>query len=138
MKRCTCCGEKQDSDSFYKNSRTKDGRGSQCKRCDRTGKKLRRVEKKQRLIEAFGGKCCLCGYSKCIGALDFHHEGNESKEFTIADFLTRKFSNLMREARKCKLLCANCHRELHYLEVESYGGKRRKATEENVDTISPR
>lgn len=29
--------------------------------------------KKMDVVERFGGKCCICGYDKCINALEFHH-----------------------------------------------------------------
>lgn len=49
--------------------------------------------------------CARCGYQRYIGALDFHHRDPHEKrgqKVTTVD-----------EARKCDLLCANCHRELH-------------------------
>lgn len=70
-----------------------------------------------------GGKCVKCGYDKCLAALDFHHEDPNEKEFhpsklcKINPFTTRPDANLQRtldELSKCILLCANCHRELHY------------------------
>ena len=60
-----------------------------------------------------GGKCSKCGYNKCLEALDFHHDkGN--KEGMISK-LTKDFSKQksLKEVKKCILLCANCHRELH-------------------------
>jgi len=60
-----------------------------------------------------GGKCSICGYNKCFNALDFHHK-NGDKEGVMSK-LTKDFSKekSLKEARKCILLCANCHRELH-------------------------
>ena len=52
--------------------------------------------------------------------LDFHHINPEEKDNTIAHMI--KFSSiekLIEEVNKCKLLCANCHREFHYLEKEN-------------------
>lgn len=72
----------------------------------------RRRECKKRLVEHFGGKCQICGYSKSIRALQFHHIDPENKEFTI----NKRRWNLavsMIEAHKCQLLCANCHFEIH-------------------------
>lgn len=66
---------------------------------------------KERLVEAAGGKCCRCGYSKCIAALEFHHPDPHAKEFTLAQY--RVFERALREAKKCELVCANCHREIH-------------------------
>ena len=66
-----------------------------------------------------GGKCILCGYSKCLAALHFHHRNPIEKLFDITNFLWGKVKgytneDLNREVEKCDLLCANCHAELHY------------------------
>ena len=70
------------------------------------------------LIQEKGGKCEICGYNNCLGALDFHHTDSQEKEFTLSQVnLSESFSmeDLRKEANKCIILCANCHRELHYL-----------------------
>ena len=55
--------------------------------------------------------CVTCGYNKCAEALDFHHEGD--KEFDISTNIWRKKEILKKEMDKCKVLCRNCHAELH-------------------------
>jgi len=60
-----------------------------------------------------GGKCELCGYDKCIFALDFHHKGN--KENNIAHIINNESKGkALKEIKNCLLVCANCHRELHH------------------------
>lgn len=54
--------------------------------------------------------CAICGYKKCVSALEFHHEGD--KEFCIGCG-EYGFKKLKEEIEKCEVLCANCHRELH-------------------------
>lgn len=71
------------------------------------------TRKKERLIQVSGGKCCLCGYSKCITALEFHHVNPEEKEFTISQKAHISFDKALAEIRKCILVCSNCHREIH-------------------------
>jgi len=64
-----------------------------------------------------GGKCEICGYNKCLGALDFHHLNPNEKDFSISD--SSKYHNLeemKKEVDKCILVCANCHREIHYVD----------------------
>jgi hypothetical protein len=69
---------------------------------------------KQRAVLESGGRCERCGYSKLTAALEFHHREPRTKEFSIAhDGLTRSWSRVKKELRKCALLCANCHREEH-------------------------
>ena len=70
----------------------------------------RRKLVKKTLVEEAGGKCIKCGYNKCIAALEFHHRDPEEKEIRLTD---RKLEILREEAKKCDLLCANCHRETH-------------------------
>ena len=64
-----------------------------------------------------GNKCSKCGYNKCIQALELHHKNPEEKEFTINNAImvkNYKFKNIKKEVDKCILVCANCHREIHY------------------------
>ena len=59
-----------------------------------------------------GGKCSVCGYEKCIDALDFHHI--KGKDFGLsADGMARSWTKTKQELEKCILVCANCHREIH-------------------------
>ncbi len=89
------------------------------KYADRAEYMVRAVSKRRRKIrelavEYKGGKCFYCGYSKYIGAFDFHHLKNNGKDFGISDKgYTRSWSRVKQELDKCILVCANCHRELH-------------------------
>ena len=69
--------------------------------------------KKQRLVNSLGGKCCICGYNKCLSALEFHHLNPEEKDFTISKNAHIAFEKALEEAKKCILVCSNCHREIH-------------------------
>lgn len=71
---------------------------------------------KYRAVELKGGKCEICGYNKCIAALEFHHKDPSQKEFRLGDGYGRTFEDFLKEVDKCMLICANCHAELHYLE----------------------
>jgi hypothetical protein len=68
---------------------------------------------KQKLVDLMGGKCMICGYNRCIKALDFHHIDPKTKEFTISRMESLNWTKTIEEAKKCVLLCSNCHRELH-------------------------
>jgi hypothetical protein len=78
-------------------------------------RKKRRTRKiKLELIELLGGKCSMCKYKKCPAALDFHHVGSK-KEQNIAKIIgDSSKQKALKEVKKCILVCANCHRELHY------------------------
>lgn len=75
-----------------------------------------RDEHKLKAIRHLGGKCSTCGYDKCPAALDFHHTNPKQKDFTLSRFSRAAWNKLQKELEKCILLCANCHRELHWKE----------------------
>jgi DNA-binding transcriptional ArsR family regulator len=91
-----------------------EGRGYyRCTRCraQRVAERRRRV--KVELVAEAGGGCAVCGYNRCIGALSFHHLDPYEKSFGVAHAgVTVAIARLREEARKCVLLCANCHAEV--------------------------
>lgn len=85
-----------------------------CVRCRSEATQKRRDNLKKLLVEYKGGKCEICGYDKCISALEFHHLNSEEKDFGIASKgYTRSIEKNKEEVDKCILVCANCHREIH-------------------------
>ena len=70
MKTCIKCGESKPLSDFYKNSITKDGKHSYCKKCliDFSGTRHYRVkynmtrEDRQKLIDQQNSQCAICGY----------------------------------------------------------------------------
>jgi DNA-binding CsgD family transcriptional regulator len=84
-----------------------------CKRCRQENVSQQRREVKDRLVRAAGGRCLICGYDRCLGALQFHHTDRNTKLFGVAmKGRTISFEKLLAEARKCLLMCANCHAEV--------------------------
>ena len=81
-----------------------------CANCSLTTKRFRL---KAKCIQHKGGKCMICGYKKCISALEFHHRIPSEKEFAISSAFGRDWFKIAIELEKCDLLCANCHREVH-------------------------
>lgn len=85
---------------------------------DRREELIRAVAKRRRKIKEMaiaykGGKCQVCGYKRCHGALDLHHNDPATKEFAIGDKgYTRSWEKVKKELDKCVLVCANCHREI--------------------------
>lgn len=74
----------------------------------------RRKEIRLRAIEYKGGHCDICGYNRCIEALEFHHLNPEKKDFGISEKgYTRSWKAIKKELDLCQILCANCHREVH-------------------------
>ena len=86
-------------------------------RTDRNSRKhqktiLRRNMKKQ-AVKILGGKCQICGYNRCIDALEFHHDNPQEKEFKLGSGNTMSWQQYKNEALKCILVCSNCHKEIH-------------------------
>lgn len=62
-------------------------------------------------------KCIQCGFSH-PAALDFHHRNPEDKDGQVCVMASQGCSieRIQKEIDKCDILCANCHRILHYRE----------------------
>lgn len=85
-----------------------------CRKCRVEYVDKSRKKKRNSLIELFGGTCQSCGYDKCAGALEFHHVDENEKSFELSiPNMTRGWKTLLKEAKKCVLVCSNCHREIH-------------------------
>jgi len=72
----------------------------------------RHIWMKAELIAARGSRCEDCGYGRTVWALEFHHRDPGTKEFSLGGFLG-SIERARREADKCFLVCANCHRIRH-------------------------
>jgi hypothetical protein len=70
---------------------------------------------KQRIFLSMGAKCQCCGYNRCHDALELHHVDPKTKEFEVGDIRANPVSwaRIVTELRKCVMLCAICHREVH-------------------------
>ena len=68
---------------------------------------------KTRLLYVAGDKCAICGYDKCQSALEFHHLDPNEKEFGLGNNTNIATEKALEEIKKCILICANCHREVH-------------------------
>jgi hypothetical protein len=72
-----------------------------------------RKKKKRILVDEMGGGCKVCGYNRCLDALEFHHLDPSTKTFAFAKInMASSLDKLRVEARKCVILCANHHREV--------------------------
>lgn len=67
-------------------------------------------------IQSMGGKCQICGYNRCTAALELHHINPDEKEISFNQI--HSWDVLYRELAKAILVCANCHREIHYNDLE--------------------
>lgn len=127
-KLCKYCGEEKTIDNFYPRRDRKNGNAVNpyCKPCSRAEVAVRKVRLKKLCLEYKGGKCEICGYGKCIDALEFHHIDPSIKNFSLSSISSPKLTNtIKKELDKCQLLCCNCHREKHYLQFEPHRYERK-------------
>jgi transposase len=91
-----------------------EGRGAyRCLACRRERVADRRRRVKEILVSEAGGSCRVCGYSRCLAALHFHHLDPGAKRFGMGrEGVTRSLAEMREEAGRCVLLCANCHAEV--------------------------
>lgn len=136
LKQCTKCGEFKEEEEFSWKNKAQGKRHSQCKECRRKADneryandaqrreniKERHKENRQFLKDYIRhlkeeSKCSICGESRWY-CLDFHHI--KDKKFTISQKIQdgTSLTTLQEEISKCIILCANCHRELHYKQGE--------------------
>ncbi len=86
--------------------------GHRCLRCRSEAVTRRRRKVKRALVEEAGGACTVCGYDRCVAALEFHHLEPANKQFALSQRAARSLKSSRAEAEKCMLLCANCHSEV--------------------------
>ena len=89
---------------------------------NKNSEKVMRAQRRKKLkaIQHYGGKCVLCGYNKCIYALEFHHRDKTTKVERPTYIIMRwKWERVKEELDKCDLVCSNCHKEIEFKELDS-------------------
>ena len=58
--------------------------------------------------------CEVCG-EKHPCCLDFHHNNLKEKDNTVSDLVAKGYGRdtILREMKKCMVLCKNCHAKIH-------------------------
>lgn len=116
MKQCLYCKKYYPELDFgvAKTTLDKVYRRRKCRYCYRKTKNVLKSKRRSWIEEYKSEKgCAKCGIVD-PRVLDFHHTGN--KEFSIADYYYHQFSfeKAKKEIAKCIVVCANCHRIIHY------------------------
>lgn len=93
-----------------------------------------RIIRKQEIVYTMGEKCQLCGYDKCIQALECHHIIPSEKDTDFKN-LCQNWEKIRLELEKCILVCANCHREIH-TNILKYKDLKSSFIKERADEIS--
>jgi hypothetical protein len=107
------CGEKDPSMFYSRGGRTQ-GLQPVCKKCANKAQVERFRQYKMSAVEYKSGACQMCGYNKCMAALDFHHVDPKEKDPLWKQMRTWSFERIKTELDKCILVCRNCHAEIHY------------------------
>lgn len=70
---------------------------------------------KAKAVAAMGGCCQCCGYNRSMNAMEFHHINPFEKDFSMGKIRAapKSLDKIIIELKKCILVCANCHREIH-------------------------
>lgn len=135
MKKCSVCILEKDISEFYVKNKITGRLHAQCKSCYAEKRKLfyqqhyakygnaYRERAKQRrasvkillqdnLYKYLEGKSCIsCGFAD-MRALEFDHIDATGKRFGVARAINSGYawSEIEKEIKKCRILCANCHR----------------------------
>ena len=122
MKTCKYCNKRYPESEFGVALTTKNKvyRRNKSKHCYRATKNQLREKYRQWIIDyKKKQKCSKCGITD-YRVLEFHHENknNNDKEFSIGDAIRKGqgFNRIKKEIAKCVVICANCHKILHYKE----------------------
>lgn len=149
QKTCSCCHRILPVNFFWKSKGSPDGFQGYCKECMKAKhakyqkdhpEKMReyaknhwnkyrkeklngdriRMSKRQEFLDTLKTACAKCGESR-VWVIQFHHIDPEQKKFGVGDGSNCHKSKdaVIQEVKKCVCLCANCHKEFHYL----YGQK---------------
>ncbi len=73
------------------------------------------IKMKKEYIEKIGG-CQICGYNdfSCLPVFEFHHMSGD-KDLNVSSYRrTIRKNTFLKEIQKCIVVCANCHRKIHY------------------------
>lgn len=128
MKTCTRCKETKLFDFFYKTIRSPDGHQPACKDCMATAYNNSRNKKidHYRAVQSARSKnnkiiidewkqgmgCANCNENDPC-CLDLHHNDPSVKDDHPSNLAKVSVKSFMEEAKKCTVLCANCHRKVH-------------------------
>jgi hypothetical protein len=103
----------------YYSAGPKRGHRWSCKRCVGEAVTRRHQKIRRTLVDEAGGRCTICGYDRCAINLHFHHVDPTQKSFNVNLGQGKSLARFRKEAKKCVLVCANCHGEIEAGLIES-------------------
>ena len=120
MKECRYC-KKSYPDSYFGVALTTENKiykRHKCKFCYQKTKGVLRKKNGKWLSEYKKENGCKLCRIKDPRVLEFHHTDKNKKDFSISFAQTNRFGieKMKQEIKKCVILCANCHRIVHWQE----------------------
>lgn len=146
MKTCSVCKHEKSLNDFYVKNKTLLRFHAQCKDCYKQKRKesmhmhyakygaayrerararrarIKQLRQEQLYTYLSDKRCELCGVED-MRVLDFDHIVGETKKFGIARAVNEGYAweLILEEIKKCRILCANCHR---IRTAEQFGWKK--------------
>lgn len=62
--------------------------------------------------------CTRCGEND-ISCIEFHHVDEVQKEGNIIHMVPKGIKSVLRELKKCIVVCSNCHSKIHHYNIPS-------------------
>ena len=130
MRECRRCKKTKPLSDFHLNKSCSEGRTRTCRICEWDRRKAWYASKrkwrqqrsnelnqqrKQEMVDRFGGKCYDCQniFPNCV--FEFHHLDPTSKDVNPSKTLGWTKERRDRELSKCIMLCSNCHKIRHFV-----------------------
>ena len=117
MRVCRYCGEEKPIDQ-YETANTIKGKKYKrwkCRTCYCATKRDRRHKTSEWFLELKKTLSCKnCGDDRHY-VLDLHHRDPNKKDICLANTRSWGKERILGEMKKCDVLCANCHREIHFI-----------------------
>ena len=90
---CDVCKNLKVINDFYKGHKS-------CKSCHNMQVLDKQRALKKQCVQYLGGKCCVCGYDKYQGSMEFHHRDPSKKDFGLSHYIRHNFEFLKTELDK--------------------------------------
>lgn len=105
---CSVCQRQYKKDSYHKNYDNNKLKFQE--------RRTKFKTERQKFLDSFKKKCYLCDetFNRC---LEFHHLNKDEKQFNISTMKELSLNLIIDELKKCIVLCANCHRKVHYKQI---------------------
>lgn len=118
--------------SIYKKRHYENNKASHLERSKRNKAKRKKTWDAYKASQ----KCSHCGIQH-PALIDFHHVIRDKDKRSVNKLVADgRFTAAMEEVKKCIPLCANCHRLLHWEELQIKKRKRKKAQSSNPSVTS--